>query len=143
MKTLHVGLRTTDLERSLRFYGALGYEVVGTVPETEFGSLTMLQLPGDDVVRIELVHDPAAPPAESAGPHHLVVQVDDLRATAAGLTAQGIAVGDPASPDGSADFLTAWLADPDGCRIELVQWPAGHADGLTRADFPEQPPLPR
>ncbi len=31
-----------DLERSLAFYRALGYEVVGTVPETEFGPLTML-----------------------------------------------------------------------------------------------------
>ena len=134
MKTLHVGLRVTDLERSLRFYAALGYEVVGAVPETEFGSLTMLQLPGDEVVRLELVHDPAA--ASAIAPHHLVVQVDDLRATAAGLTAQGIEVGDPASPDGSDDFLTAWVTDPDGCRIELVQWPAGHADGLTRADFP-------
>jgi lactoylglutathione lyase len=27
-------------------------------------------------------------------------------------------------------------ADPDGYRIELVQWPAGHADGITEADFP-------
>jgi lactoylglutathione lyase len=25
--------------------------------------------------------------------------------------------------------------DPDGNRIELVQWPAGHADGITAADF--------
>ncbi len=135
MKTLHVGLRVTDLERSLRFYAALGYEVVGAVPETEFGSLTMLQLPGDDVVRLELVHHPSA--ASAIGPHHLVVEVDDVRATAARLTAQGFEVDDPASPDGSGDLLTAWLADPDGCRIELVQWPAGHADGLTRADFPD------
>ena len=33
-----------------------------------------------------------------------------------------------------------WLTDPDGYRIELVQWPIGHADGLTRADFPGQAP---
>ena len=26
------------------------------------------------------------------------------------------------------------LADPDGNRIELVQWPPGHADGITAAD---------
>jgi lactoylglutathione lyase len=25
--------------------------------------------------------------------------------------------------------------DPDGNRIELVQWPAGHPDGVTAADF--------
>ena len=34
MRTLHVGLRVEDLVRSLEFYRNLGYEVVGTVPET-------------------------------------------------------------------------------------------------------------
>jgi lactoylglutathione lyase len=47
MRTLHVGLRVADLERSLTFYAGLGYEVLGNVPETEFGSLTMLKLPED------------------------------------------------------------------------------------------------
>jgi hypothetical protein len=27
------------------------------------------------------------------------------------------------------------LTDPDGYRIELVQWPPGHLDGITAADF--------
>jgi hypothetical protein len=60
MRTLHVGLRVEDLERSLEFYENLGYEVVGTVPETEIGDLTMLKLPDDDVVSLELVHQPDA-----------------------------------------------------------------------------------
>jgi lactoylglutathione lyase len=50
MRTLHIGLQVEDLERSLEFYENLGYEVVGTVPATEFGDLTMLKLPDDDVV---------------------------------------------------------------------------------------------
>ena len=50
MRTLHIGLRVEDLERSLGFYTSLGYEVVGTVPETTFGSLTMLKLSDDDFV---------------------------------------------------------------------------------------------
>ncbi len=29
------------------------------------------------------------------------------------------------------------IADPDGNQIELVQWPAGHADGMSAADFAE------
>jgi lactoylglutathione lyase len=58
MRTLHVGLRVADVERSLAFYAGLGYEVLGNVPETEFGSLTMLKLPGDEFVTVELVHDP-------------------------------------------------------------------------------------
>lgn len=50
MRTLHVGLRVSDLERSLAFYTTLGYEVLGEAPETELGSLTMLKLPGDEFV---------------------------------------------------------------------------------------------
>ena len=45
MRTLHVGLRVADLERSIAFYTSVGYEVLGEVPATELGSLTMLKLP--------------------------------------------------------------------------------------------------
>ena len=38
MRTLHVGLRVADLDRSLAFYTALGYEVLGEVPETALGA---------------------------------------------------------------------------------------------------------
>jgi lactoylglutathione lyase len=113
---------------------------VGTVSETEFGSLTMLKLPDDVFVSLELVHDPAARPVHPAGLNHLVVQVDDLHATVARLSSNAIEAGAPSSPNGSDDFWTAWLTDPDGYRIELVQWPPGHADGLTHADFPGQHP---
>ena len=61
MRILHLGLRVTDLARSLEFYRAIGYEVLGEVPETAFGSLTMLKLPGDEFVTIELVHDSSDP----------------------------------------------------------------------------------
>ncbi|WP_409179769.1 VOC family protein [Amycolatopsis sp. VS8301801F10] len=82
MRTPHLGLRVTDLPRSLKFSSALGYEFVGTVPGTAIGQLTMLKLPGDEFVTVE-----------------------------------------------------TFLADPDGRRIELVQWPAGHLDGMTAADW--------
>jgi mRNA interferase MazF len=59
LRTLHFGLRVADLGRSLAFYTAVGYEVVGTVPETPLGHLAMLRLPGDEFVSIELVHNPA------------------------------------------------------------------------------------
>ena len=52
MRTLHVGLRVEDLERSLAFYVGLGYEVLGSVPGTELGTLTMLKLPGDEFVTV-------------------------------------------------------------------------------------------
>ncbi len=51
------------------------------------------------------------------------------------LRTKGIEVAEPESPDGSTDFLTTWITDPDGNRIELVRWPTGHPDGLTVADW--------
>lgn len=136
MRTLHVGLRVVDLERSLEFYAAVGYEVIGSVPETPIGRLTMLKLPGDEFVTIELVHDPSQGDIEpSSGLTHLVVQVESMDATIAELAARGVDAEAPSSPDDSEDFLTSWIVDPDGNRIELVQWPAGHADGLSAADW--------
>ena len=135
MRTLHVGLRIADLGRSLAFYGALGYGVVGTVPETELGSLTMLKLPGDEFVSLELVHDPESGEIRPRGLDHLVIKVESMTATLDALAAQGVTAEPPSSPDGSDDFWTAWLTDPDGYRIELVQWPAGHADGMSESDF--------
>jgi lactoylglutathione lyase len=135
MRTLHVGLRVADLERSLAFYTAIGYEVLGDVPATELGRLTMLKLPGDEFVTVELVHDRDQGPVTSGGFSHLVIQVEDMHATRAQLAARGIQTEEPGSPDGSADFWTAWVIDPDGYRIELVQWPEGHPDGMTSSDF--------
>ncbi len=51
------------------------------------------------------------------------------------LAARGLETEPPSSPDDSEDFWTAWLTDPDGYRIELVQWPVGHPDGMTHADL--------
>jgi catechol 2,3-dioxygenase-like lactoylglutathione lyase family enzyme/predicted ester cyclase len=145
MRTLHVGLRVADLERSLVFYRSLGYQLIGKVPQTELGSLAMLALPGDEFVSLELVHDPAHDRVEPGGLSHLVVQVDDVHAALAHLAAQGVRAEEPGSPDGSEDFWTAWVHDPDGYRIELVQWPEGHPVGMTRADFsdPAPDPVPR
>jgi catechol 2,3-dioxygenase-like lactoylglutathione lyase family enzyme len=130
---LHVGLRVTDLERSLAFYSALGYAVLGGVPETEFGSLTMLQLPDDPFVSLELVHNPARPVKDVSAVNHLVVQVDDLETTIADLATRGVTAETPAEP--GPGIRTSWLTDPDGYRIELVQWPPGHPAGMTAADL--------
>jgi lactoylglutathione lyase len=135
MRTLHVGLRVADLERSLAFYTGVGYAVIGTVPESEFGSLTMLRLPGDEFGTVELVHDTRRGTVDPGGLNHMVIQVESLQTTTARLTARGIEVEGPTSPDGSGDFWTAWVTDPDGYRIELVQWPAGHPEGMSEADF--------
>ncbi len=135
MRTLHVGLRVSDLERSLGFYTCLGYEVLGDVAETAFGTLTMLKLPGDEFVALELVHDPARGRVVPVGFNHLVVQVESVHAMVSHLAAHGYSAAAPASPDGSQHFWTAWVTDPDGYRLELVQWPDGHPVGMTRSDL--------
>jgi lactoylglutathione lyase len=138
MRTLHFGLRVADLDRSLAFYNAVGYEIVGSVPETPLGHLTMLKLPGDEFVTIELVHDPTrGEVGVRTGLSHFVIKVESLDATIGELAARGIDADEPVSPDGSNDFRTTWVIDPDGNRIELVQWPADHADGITAADWVE------
>jgi lactoylglutathione lyase len=131
MRTLHFGLRVADLDRSLAFYLALGYEVVGSVPDTPLGHLTMLKLPADEFVTIELVHDPTPGNDVGTGLSHFVIKVESMDATVSDLAAHGINAEPPSSPDGSNDFRTTWIIDADGNRIELVQWPAGHPDGIT------------
>ena len=139
MRTLHVGLRVANLDRSLSFYAALGYEVVGRVPETPLGELVMLKLLGDEFVTVELVHDGRQLSASDASAlSHLVIKVESMKETVTLLRSAGVEVDEPTSPDGSPDFLTAMLADPDGTRIELVQWPTGHPDGMSAEDFSDE-----
>ena len=137
MRTLHFGLRVADVERSLAFYAALGYEVVGSVPGTSVGDLTMIKLPGDAFVTIELVSGSAATaPGAGVGLSHFVIKVESMDGILAELAAEAIIPDEPpGSPDGSDEVLTAWITDPDGNRIELVQWPPGHPDGMTAADW--------
>lgn len=139
MKTLHIGLRVAHLERALAFYEALGYEVVGSVPATSLGDLTMIKLPGDPFVTIELVSRfPASLASGRNALSHFVVKVESMDTVVAELAAAGIRPDEPpVSPDGSDEFWTAWITDPDGNRIELVQWSSGHPEGLTKADFSE------
>jgi lactoylglutathione lyase len=136
MRTLHFGLRVADLARSVAFYSDLGFEVVGSVPETPMGQLTMLKLPGDEFVTIELVDDPTRAEATiRTGLSHFVIKVENLDSILRELATRGIEAEASISPDGSGDFRTTWVIDPDGNRIELVQWPPGHADGITAADM--------
>ncbi len=136
MRTQHPAYRITDLATSMDFYAALGYEQVGRVDLGDGVTLTMLKFADEEAVTIELVHRPAdGPVAIGSGFSHLAVQVDDLSATLEALRKAGLSAGPVEHPGGLNGPQTSWLIDPDGYRIELVQWPPGHADGITAADF--------
>ena len=136
MRTLHPAYRVTDLAASLDFYTELGYEQVGRVDVGGGASLTMLKFPAEEVVTLELVHRPADGPVDiGTGFSHLPIQVDNLRFTIEALSQAGLRAGPVERPGGPDGPQTSWLRDPDGYRIELVQWPPGHPNGITAADF--------
>ncbi len=114
MKTLHTAYRVSDLAASLGFYSTLGYAELGRVDIGEGATLTM---------------------QVGTGFSHLVVQVDDLAATVESLSRAGLSPGPVQRPGGPHGPQTSGLTDPDGYKIELVQWPRGHPDGITAADF--------
>ena len=138
MRTIFAAYRVGDLDRSLAFYAALGYRELGRVALDGGVRLVVLSFPDEPVATLELVHRAGEGPVQVGGFDHLAVQVDDLTATRAKLIDQGLdpsAVEQPGGPDGPR---TAWIEDPDGYRIELVEWPPGHPSGLTAADFADQ-----
>jgi lactoylglutathione lyase len=136
LKTLFPAYRVSDREASLTFYSILGYRVLSTVELDGESTLSLLKLPEEPAVSLELVHRPAAGPVDPGGFEHLAVQVDNLGATLDRLTIAGLKPG-PVVRHGDADGppFTAILTDPDGYEIELVEWPPGHADGITEADI--------
>ncbi|MFE7168384.1 VOC family protein [Streptomyces sp. NPDC057616] len=136
MKTLFVSYRVTDLDRSLVFYTALGYAELGRVDTGDGSHLVILGFPGEPAASLELVHRPAGGPVDvGSGFDHLAIQVDTLTSTLEQLTDAGLNPGPVEYPGGPQGPKTSWLTDPDGYRIELVEWPSGHAEGITAADF--------
>ena len=134
MRTLHTAYRVLDIGRSLDFYGALGYAEIGRVQTGDGSTLVMLQLTDDAAVSLELVHRAEAFEI-GTGFSHLVVEVASLDAVLARLAAAGITAEPAQLPGGPDGPRTSFVFDPDGWRIELVQWQAGHGHGMTSADF--------
>ncbi|MFC6156407.1 VOC family protein [Kribbella jiaozuonensis] len=123
MKTVLFALRVSELERSLAFYTTVGYVNLGTVPFDDGSSLVWLRLPAEKSVSLELVHRPADGPVEVGGFQHFAIEVDSLTETLARLTTAGLDPADPELPGGPEGPKTSRLLDPDGYRLELVEWP--------------------
>jgi lactoylglutathione lyase len=136
VKTLFAACRVTDLDRSPGFCTALGYVELGRAEAGDGTRLVILKFPGEPAASLELVRRPASARIDvGSGFDHLAIQVDTLATVLETLAEAGLEpepVQYPGGPDGPK---TSWLTDPDGYRIELVEWPCGHPDGITAADF--------
>jgi lactoylglutathione lyase len=118
---IHTAMRVRDIDASVRFYEALGFERRGKL---DFGSAynVYLGLPGDGD-RLELtVNVGREEPYDLGGGYgHVAITVDDLDATLARLRQQGIEPEKPPyHPGGREEFRICFVADPDGYRIELI-----------------------
>ena len=133
----HVALRVVDIDRTLDFYvRGLGFEEMFRLDRD--GELWIVYLRITDQQFLELFpggDGDRAPEGNSIGYNHICLEVDDLDEVIANLTAQGIQLTRPkkVALDGNAQ---AWIEDPDGHRIELMQMLPGslHEQALERLE---------
>jgi lactoylglutathione lyase len=119
---VHVALDVSNIEASLEFYvGKLGFEEMYRV---EFAKrLGIVNLRITDTQYLELfpvAADAPAPAHNVGGLHHLCLAVEDIDAVIAEITARGVVLTRPRKL-GMDGNVQAWIADPDGNRIELMQ----------------------
>lgn len=121
---LHTKLRVRDLDAAIAFYtGVFGYTVRARREGPEASEIAFLVLPGSDS-ELQLAHGPAG--GDYAVPPrlvHLAFKVDDIDAVRLRAEALGASLrtGPYSLPSGS---VVAFLLDPDGYDLELVQKPA-------------------
>jgi lactoylglutathione lyase len=120
MELIHTCYRITDVERSVAFYEALGFEERRRMPIREEAINVFMGLPGDGD-RLELTYNFGVDSYEvGTGYGHVAVAVDDLEQTLARLKEQGI---DPEREPyrvREGGSLLCFVRDPDGYRIELI-----------------------
>lgn len=121
----HVALKVRDLDKSLDFYvNKLGFAEMMRLPKPD-GSpgvwLVYLRITDDQY--LELFPDgqgDRAPGRDATAINHVCLGVADLDATLAQLERVGIPLS--AQKKMAADLnWQAWIEDPDGNRIELMQ----------------------
>ena len=119
---VHTCLRVRDPEASVRFYEALGLEARGRLNFESAYNLYM-GLPGDgDVLELTVNRGQEEPYDLGTGYNHMAFTVDDIGEALAALEPLGVRPEKPPyHPGGREELpLIAFVADPDGYRIELI-----------------------
>ena|SRR5664279_185892 len=126
----HVALRVKEIGRSLDFYvNKLGFEEMFRLERD--GKLWIVYLRVTDTQFIELFPGSTGDIEASrmpAGYDHLCLECSDIDAAIADVTSKGVTL-TQARKVGADNNVQAWIADPDGHRIELMQLGADSFQG--------------
>jgi lactoylglutathione lyase len=121
MRFVHVNYRVRDIDASVRFYEALGFERRGRLNfETAYN--VYLGLPGDaDTLELTVNRGRDEGYDLGGGYGHIALAVEDLDGLLEKLAGQGIEPEKPPyHPGGRTEVRICFVADPDGYRVELI-----------------------
>lgn len=127
-RILHTMMRVMDLQRSLDFYiGALGMQLVRRqdYPTGRF-TLAFLGYGTEDASTVlELTHnwDQTEPYALGTAWGHIAIAVPDIHTVCADMAEAGVNIVRAPGPMKHSATLIAFIEDPDGYKIELIQRP--------------------
>ena len=125
MRILHTMLRVGNLERSIAFYrDVMGMQLLHTTdrPEQRY-SLAFVGY-GDEATGavLELTYNYGVESYDLGGGFgHVAVEVPDAAAACAAVRARGGTVTREAGPVKGGSTVIAFVQDPDGYKIELIE----------------------
>src|SRR5579864_1807544 len=121
MSLIHTCYRITDVDRSVRFYEALGFEEKRRAPIRDEAINIYMGLPDDgEEPRLELTYNFGVDSYELGTAYgHIAITAPDLDGALARLAEQGIEPERPPYLVGSTRLC--FVRDPDGYRIELIE----------------------
>ena len=127
MRILHTMLRVGDLQRSLDFYtNVLGMKLLRRkdYPEGRFTLAFVGYADESQAAVLELTHnwDTAAYDLGN-GYGHIAIEVDDARKACEEVRKRGGTVTREAGPMKHGTTVIAFVADPDGYKIEFIERP--------------------
>jgi lactoylglutathione lyase len=116
---VHTCIRVRDPEASVAFYRRLGFEPRGRLNFSSAYNIYMGLPGGGDVLELTVNVGQDEPYDLGTGYNHMAVAVEDIHATIATL---GVEPEKPPYHPGDREDLPliAFVADPDGYRIELI-----------------------
>jgi lactoylglutathione lyase len=118
---IHTCYRIGDIDRSVSFYEALGFEEIRRMPIRDEAINVFMGLPGDGA-RLELTYNHGVDSYElGTGYNHIAISAEDLDGTLGRLAEQGIEPEKPPYTVRAGGNRIAFVRDPDGYRIELIE----------------------